>query len=311
MEDKEKKFPELLRKKGFYVALYGAVAVMLTVAVVISYSNFNRGTEDNGSLALSSPGTENSWMIDSEPEQSSVAAAKPPIEGSIAANENKGTTNNSNTPNIAGNKTDSPTGASYDPLMPDMDDLVPVGNSFDQSYKTNEPPGEAVTTAEEAESKPEESTRSNDEPKVVVIDAFREGLTMDWPVLGEIVMDYSKNRSILDITLEHYRTNESISISAPKGTEVRAAAEGMVVSTGSDVKNGNYVVIEHGNGWTTTYSQLQENLLVKKDDVVAKGQVIGGVADPSRYSTMLGPHVDFRVNKDNVSKDPKTVLAKR
>ena len=138
---------------------------------------------------------------------------------------------------------------------------------------------------------------------------FDDTKEMTWPVFGQIVMDYSMETAVYDKTLEQYRTNDSIAISAEEGTEVLAAAEGVIERVYADVEDGNTVVINHGNGWASTYSQLQDNVLVAVGQVIAEGEVIGNVGTPSNYSVNLGPHLDFKITKDNVSTDPKLVLA--
>lgn len=138
--------------------------------------------------------------------------------------------------------------------------------------------------------------------------SFKDDSKMKWPIKGEIVMDYSKDHTIYDRTLEQYRVNESISISAKLGTPVKAAAAGTVVSISNDNRKGCTVVLDHGNGWQTTYSQLQDNVIVDKNQVVDVGDVIGGVGSPTKYSILLGEHLDFEVAKNGESTDPKLLL---
>lgn len=138
---------------------------------------------------------------------------------------------------------------------------------------------------------------------------FNGETEMVWPVNGKIVMDYSMETAILDKTLEQYRVNDSISISAPIGTEVVAATDGIVESVFEDNKNGQTVVLNHGNGWFTTYSQLSKDVLVAVGDVVKEGDAFAKVSEPSNYSVALGSHLDFRIFKDSSPADPKLVLA--
>jgi len=148
------------------------------------------------------------------------------------------------------------------------------------------------------------------EPEIKqVFSAFKDDSKMIWPLEGKIVMDYSKDHTIYDKTLDQYRINESISIAAQLGTAVTAAATGTVVSIENDNKKGCTVVLDHGNGWQTTYSQLQENVIVDKNEIVEAGDVIGGVGNPTKYGILLGEHLDFEVTKDGVSTDPKRLLA--
>ncbi len=71
-------------------------------------------------------------------------------------------------------------------------------------------------------------------------------------------MDYSATMQIYDATLDQYRTNDHISIGAKKGEAVKASEDGTVESIKTDDERGITVVINHDNGWQTTYSQLQE-----------------------------------------------------
>jgi murein DD-endopeptidase MepM/ murein hydrolase activator NlpD len=138
--------------------------------------------------------------------------------------------------------------------------------------------------------------------------SFNDNSKMQWPIKGEIVMDYSKDHTIYDKTLEQYRVNEAISIAAKLGTPVKAAAAGTVVSISKDNRKGCTVVLDHGNGWQTTYSQLQENVIVDQNQVVDAGDVIGGVGNPTKYSILLGEHLDFEIMKNGESTDPKMLL---
>ncbi|MCI8628333.1 MAG: M23 family metallopeptidase [Firmicutes bacterium] len=128
------------------------------------------------------------------------------------------------------------------------------------------------------------------------------------PLAGNIVMDYSADHAIYDATLDQYRTNDHISIGAKKGESVKASEDGTVESVKTDDERGITVVLNHGNGWQTTYSQLQEDVVVKEGDKVKKGQEIGFVAEPTKYSVALGEHVDFSIAKDGVTVDPKNTV---
>lgn len=156
----------------------------------------------------------------------------------------------------------------------------------------------------------ENETTNSPEPKNnAQLTLFDESQEMCWPVSGKIVMDYSTNTSVYDKTLEQYRTNDSISISAPLGSDVVASSDGTVISISKDKINGVSVVLDHGNGWRTTYSQLQESLAVSEGQTITKGNKIGKIGKPTGYSINLGSHLDFTVLKDNATTDPKLVLA--
>lgn len=164
-------------------------------------------------------------------------------------------------------------------------------------------------TPKQEQKKSPEPTTTNKTAEEKIFSLFDDTKEMSWPVSGQIVMDYSTETAIYDKTLDQYRTNDSICIAAPVGTEIKASAEGIVKSISNDKENGTTVVLDHGNGWLSTYSQLQDKLSVREGDVVAEGAVLGTVAEPSYYSVLLGSHLEFKITKDEQCTDPKLVLA--
>ena len=129
-----------------------------------------------------------------------------------------------------------------------------------------------------------------------------------YPVQGEIVMPYSVDCAIYDPTLNQYHTSDAVSISAEAGEIVKAAEQGTVKEITKDEEKGNSVVIEHDNGWLTTYSQLADDISVKVGETVTKGQTIGTVGEPTKYTIALGSHVEFAVEKDGETVDPEEAV---
>ncbi len=83
-------------------------------------------------------------------------------------------------------------------------------------------------------------------------------------------------------------------ICAPYGSDVMACESGVVVTATSHWSYGNYVVIDHGNGWQTLYAHASQ-LYVKAGDVVTRGQVIMAVGSTG-ISTGNHCHLEFRYN---------------
>ena len=125
-----------------------------------------------------------------------------------------------------------------------------------------------------------------------------------------MVLPYSIDHAIYDPTLEQYRTNASISISAEKGAEVKAAADGTVQKIAEDPETGKTVTIAHGENWLTTYGQLEDAVTVKKGEKVTQGQRIGAVDDPTKYGAALGSHLEFAMEQNGEPKDPVKHLQK-
>ncbi len=129
-----------------------------------------------------------------------------------------------------------------------------------------------------------------------------------WPVSGVVVKNYSVNSLIYDETLDIYSVNDSISISAEEAEAVMAAADGVVTEIGRSDRLGNYVVLNNGNGYETTYGQMDENLEVAVGDVVHAGDVLGRISSPSWYSVALGTHLTFQVTLQDTAVNPLDYL---
>lgn len=134
--------------------------------------------------------------------------------------------------------------------------------------------------------------------------------TFAYPLQGEVVLPYSIDHAIYDPTLEQYRTNASVSLSAKQGTAVKAAADGTVQAVTEDVETGKTIVIAHADGWLTTYGQLEDAVAVKEGEKVTQGQKIGAVDDPTKYGAALGSHLEFAMEQNGETKDPLKHLQK-
>ena len=97
-----------------------------------------------------------------------------------------------------------------------------------------------------------------------------------------------------------------IDMACPTGTPIRAAMSGKVAYVGWSNVFGNYVIINHGNGYQTLYGHMTQ-ALVKKGQNVDQSTKIGLVGSTG-YST--GPHLHFTVYKNGNLVDPMTLLKK-
>lgn len=101
-------------------------------------------------------------------------------------------------------------------------------------------------------------------------------------------------------------THKGIDIGAPKGTKIKAAAGGTVVTsrTGYNGGYGNYMVISHGNGVETAYGHCSA-LYVKVGQKVSQGQVIGAVGNTGRS---FGNHLHLEIRVNGVAQNPQNYL---
>ncbi len=109
-----------------------------------------------------------------------------------------------------------------------------------------------------------------------------------WPVSGRITQKFWAGHSGIDI-------------GAPTGTPVLASDSGFVIFAGWDNSGfGKFIVIDHDNGYLTSYGHL-DVFAVAAGDSVKKGQLIGRVGNTGRST---GPHVDFRIRQNGVWRNP-------
>ncbi len=88
------------------------------------------------------------------------------------------------------------------------------------------------------------------------------------------------------------------------GSEIVSSADGTVSEAGYTVPLGNYIVIDHGNGYETSYSHCQE-LYVKAGDSVRQGDLIATIGNTGMAT---GYFLGFSISKDDVKVDPALYL---
>lgn len=122
------------------------------------------------------------------------------------------------------------------------------------------------------------------------------GLT--WPVRGRILSRFGAKSDGLH--------NDGVNIAAPRGTPVVAAENGVVAYANSEINGlGNLLLIKHEGGLITAYAH-NEALLVRRGDVVRKGQVVARVGTTGSVGT---PQLHFEVRRGAEAVDPSGFLA--
>lgn len=129
------------------------------------------------------------------------------------------------------------------------------------------------------------------DPGAAVLAPSASGGTLGWPVTGPVTSGFGARWG---------RMHEGIDIAVGTGTPVHAAAAGTVVYAGWMSGYGNIVVIDHGNGLSTSYAH-NSSLVVAHGATVGRGFVVA-LAGSTGHST--GPHVHFEVRVNGVPVDP-------
>ena len=97
------------------------------------------------------------------------------------------------------------------------------------------------------------------------------------------------------------QAHQGVDYTIPEGSRVFATADGVVrnVSSRSSTQ-GRTVVIDHGNGYETSYSHLSK-INVRKGQQVRRGDIIALSGDTG---LSLSPHLHYEVRKDGMRVDP-------
>jgi len=132
---------------------------------------------------------------------------------------------------------------------------------------------------------------------------FDEAQTLAWPVDGEVVLDYSMESTIYYKTLDQYKVNPGVLISAAVNAEVLTAYGGTVEEIITDAQLGTVVVVNMGNNFKAYYGQVKD-VAVAVGDTVEKNQIIATVAEPTKYFAEEGSHINFRVTMEEQPIDP-------
>lgn len=95
--------------------------------------------------------------------------------------------------------------------------------------------------------------------------------------------------------------HDGIDFAADEGTDITAAADGIVYETGYSAKYGNYVVLLHINGDMTYYCQCRE-ITAKEGKQVKRGEKIASVGSTGMST---GSHLHFALSRDGVFVNPQ------
>ncbi len=125
----------------------------------------------------------------------------------------------------------------------------------------------------------------------------RMGKSFRKPVEGLVIGQFGPQRD--------GSVNEGLTISVPKGTAIKAAENGVVAYVGDELPGfGNLILIRHAEEYVTAYAHADE-IMVKKCDVVKRGQTIataGATGDASQ------PQLHFEIRKNAKPVDPSPLL---
>lgn len=99
--------------------------------------------------------------------------------------------------------------------------------------------------------------------------------------------------------------HSGLDLAAPTGTPIYATGPGVVTKSGWGTGYGQYVEINHGDGYVTRYAHASR-LIARVGERVKAGQHIANVGCTGRCT---GPHLHYEVVKNGQRKNPSPYLA--
>lgn len=110
-------------------------------------------------------------------------------------------------------------------------------------------------------------------------------------------------------TLNKYYEHKGVDFTAEVGTQVLAVDDGVVESIyKDDVLTGTEITVDHGDGVKTVYRFITVDEALTVGASVARGDVIGMVAEATGEEYKDGAHLHFEIKKDGKQVDPATYL---
>ena len=175
-----------------------------------------------------------------------------------------------------------------------MPDSTPAENNSDTSQKSSE-------NASDKNSTPESNAADSK-------DSSGGASSMQAPVEGAVVYDYSGDELVYSKTMDDWRCHTGIDLSAAEGADVHAAADGTVEAITDNGMYGSTVIILHSGGLRSIYSNLAEEIPVSIGDPIAAGAIIGKVGNTAAAEVAESPHLHFEVSLNEETVNPHDYL---
>lgn len=136
---------------------------------------------------------------------------------------------------------------------------------------------------------------------------FSDEESLVWPIVGNIIINYSMDKSVYFPTLDQFKYSSAVVVSAKEGEQITAATDAVITNIYQDNELGNVVEMDLGDGFCLTYGQLHD-IAVSTGQYVTTGQLIAQAGTPTKYYSVEGCNVYFKLTKDGEPVNPMTYL---
>ncbi|MBR4098632.1 MAG: M23 family metallopeptidase [Clostridium sp.] len=171
--------------------------------------------------------------------------------------------------------------------------------------------GERPRLSEQAapESETSQPSRETQAPVELAVEPAPEVYT--WPASGEIIRDYALETLSYDATMQDWRTHSGLDIAAALGDNVLALRGGTVTEVYEDDMMGVTVVVDHGDGMVSRYSNLAQETVAQPGDQVDSGAILGKVGQTALAESAQPEHVHVSLTVDGSEVNPADYLPQR
>jgi murein DD-endopeptidase MepM/ murein hydrolase activator NlpD len=127
---------------------------------------------------------------------------------------------------------------------------------------------------------------------------IKKEFKMDYlPVTGKIINNFGKS---VDAKTKKVVNNNGVDIAAKIGTNVKSIFDGTIETVENNKTMGLTIVIDHNNGFKTTYGHLSDTK-VNEGEQITKGSVIAATGNSGENAEAS---LHFEVYKDNKAVNP-------
>lgn len=260
-------------KKRKMVTIFAVAVVLSVVAFVTIFVMYSKSLNDEAEANLLALTQEDENVVPNEELQEASYSGDKTVENSNVTNE---------TIEVELEKT--------------------VQNTTVVTPESKEPVSQVVKEEKKEEKKPAEQP-AKEVQKEQQQEPAKE-LAFQAPVVGEITKDFAMETLVYSETLDEWCTHSGIDIKADKAAVVIASESGKVESIKNDPRYGLTVIISHGNGFKTMYSNLLTAEFVKEGEEVEKGQTIATVGETASFEIADDTHLHFEMYKDGEAVNP-------
>ncbi|NLY45282.1 MAG: M23 family metallopeptidase [Tissierella sp.] len=279
------KFIKTCRENGFLIFLFICVCIVAIGTITVVLQGVDKGTPGNDLVILDNPVDNDSTETVEEVRNSSLDLKTGEI---IVDDEFVVAKTNIDTEEL--DQLDS------EKIVDEMD----IGE-------------ETVDELDDVEEVFYEEDDHEDDDEIEFIDNYVEEPAkvtreMIMPIEGEILTEYAKDKLVYSETLEEWRGHPGIDIKAKLGTAVKAVLDGTVSKVYEDSLWGKTIVIDHGEGLETIYSNLGTLEMVEVGIKVKQGDNISTIGKTAQIELLMEDHLHFEVIKNQKTADPRSII---